>query len=451
MRVIPTIMLVLVSLSLMAQKGKVQAAWRSLNDYESTLGDNPDISYLAKAKEYIDIALLDDATKNQAKTHAYKCRIMYNLYQYHLKQEQKKLEASMADKNERMEAAYGAVPVSEFEEAIQALHKIKELDPKYFNNILEMMKGGDYASSDDDLRLSNVFTQLRLESSNIAVGKYKTKDFDTSADYFYKSASLSATINGKKDTSGFYNACISAQKAKNLEKMVQYNKAMIDQQIASAYNYQTLYDTKIALKDLEGAMVYLKMGRQAYPSDVYLMNRETEVYLQKGDQEKALSNLQMAIEKEPNNAQLQLVLGNVYDNLANPKGKSGKDTIKPVNYDELIIKAAEHYQKAIDLKPTNPESYFNALYNLGALYNNYGGHLYNRAMEKSKLTDLAKHQKTYEAQSSEYYKKAIPYLEQALAIKSDDKASIFALRKLYYLTGNEAKGKEMADKLKDVK
>lgn len=430
-----------------SQKMKVQNAWRALNDYESTLKDKPDVSYLMKAKENIDAALAHEDTKNQAKTHAYNCRILYNLYQYNLKQKQKELEPTMPDKNARAEAAYGLTPLTEFEAASSELEKIKELDSKYFDNIMEIMKGGSMPS-EDDLKLSMVAGQIKLEASNIAVGKYKAKKFDESADYFYKSAVMNSLMTGKKDTSGFYNACISAQKAKNPTKMVDYNKKMIDQKIASPYNFQTIYDAKLQLKDTVGANEYLKMGRKAFPNDVYLMNRETEIYLQKGQQDKALANLQAAIEKEPTNPQLQLVLGNVYDNLANPKGKSGRDTIKPVDYDSLVVKAARHYQKAVDLKPTNQDSYFNALYNLGALYNNYGGTLYNKSMEKSTITDLAKKQKEYEAKSAEYYKKAIPYLEQALAIKTDDRACMTALRKLYFLTGNETKGKEMSDKLK---
>ena len=138
----------------------------------------------------------------------------------------------------------------------------------------------------------------------------------------------------------------------------------------------------------------------------------------------------------------------MYDNLANPKGKSGKDTTKPADFNDLVFKAAEHYQKAVDLKPANQESYFNSLYNLGALYNNYGNTLYAQSMEKTTLTDLVKKQKEYDVKSMDYYKKAIPYLEQALSVKKDDKTCITALRKLYYLTGNEAKGKEMNDRLK---
>ena len=449
MKIFQIILLALLPLVSLSQKNKVQSAWRALNDYESTLNDKPDFDYLKKAKENIDLATANEETKNQAKTYAYKCRIMYNIYQYNLRAEQKKLEATVTDKNDRIEAAYGLTPLFEFEEAGNALDKIKEVDPKYFDNIMNVMKGGNMPS-EDDLKLANVAGQLKFEASNIAVGKYKAKDFDKSAEYFYKAAVMNSLMTGKKDTASFYNACISAQKAKNLIKMIDYNKKMIDQKIASPYNYQTIYDTKLAQKDTAGAIEYLKAGRKTYPNDVYLMNRETEIFLQKGEQEKALANLQAAIEKEPTNPQLQLVLGNVYDNIANPKGKSGKDTIRPADFDNMVTKAAEHYQKAIDLKPTNQESYFSALYNIGALYNNYGGTLQTKASNLS-LAEAKTKGKELEAKSQEFYKKAIPYLEQALTVKSDDKSCMIALRKLYYLTGNEAAGKAMSDKLKGGK
>lgn len=437
------------TVSAFAQKNKVQSAWRSLSDYESTLNDKPDTSYLMKANRNIDMALADENTKKQAKTHAYKARIMYYVYQYNLKEENKKLENTIADKNTRAEAAYGNAPTQEFEVAANSLETIKALDPKYFNSILEIIKGGSASSaSDDDLKLSNVAMQIKLESSNIAVGKYKLKQYEPAADFFYKSGVLNKLLAEKIDTSAFYNACISAQKSKNPAKMIEYNKKMIEMNIATPYNYQTLYDAMLASGDNAGAQDYLAKGRKAFPNDVYLMNKETELFLQSGDQQKALENLQAAISKDPENAQLHLVLGNVYDNLANPKTASGKDSVKPANYDELVMKAAEHYQKSVDLRPSNQESYFNALYNLGALYNNYGATLYNKAMEKVTITQLAKVQKDIEAKSREYYKKAIPYLEQALSIKPEDRASMIALRKLYALVGDEQKSKAMGDRLK---
>jgi hypothetical protein len=69
-------------------------------------------------------------------------------------------------------------------------------------------------------------------------------------------------------------------------------------------------------------------------------------------------------------------------------------------------------------------------------------------MEKTTMASVAKKQKDSDFSSMEYYKKAIPFLEQALVIKPADRAALTALRKLYLLTGNEAKGKELSEKLK---
>ena len=442
MKILNIALLFVLPFSVFSQKSKVQGAWRSLSDYESTLNDNPDVSYLLKAKESIDLATANEETKNQVKTYAYRFRIYINLFSNSLKEEEKKL-TSIADKNERLQTAYGNVATSEFDEASKSLNKIKELDLKKFEKIAK----GE-TDSEEDGKLFTSMSQLQVYSANLATGKYKVKKFDEAADFFESLAISNTFMTGKKDTSNFYNACVCAQKAKNVTKMFDYNKKMIDENIASPYNYQTIYDLKLSQNDTAAALEYLKIGRTQFPNDVYLMNKETELFLQKGEQAKALANLQTAIAKEPNNAVLQYVIGNVYDNLANPKGKSGKDTIKPADYEDLVTKAAEHYQKAVDLKPASQDGYFNTLYNLGALYNNYGNTIYAKAMEKATIADLAKNQKGYEAKSMESYKKAIPYLEQALSIKPDDKTCISALRTLYYKTGNEAKGKEMSERMK---
>lgn len=446
MKIAHIIILAILPFTVFSQKNKVQGAWRALSDYESTLNDNPDISYLQKAKESIDLATANEETKNQVKTYMYRCRIYTNLFAVNLKEEEKKLVASVADKNERMQLAYGNASTSEFEEANKSLVKIQELDPKKFEKIAK----GE-TDSEEDGKLFTAISQIQVYQANLATGKYKVKKFDEAADFFEALAISNTMMTGKKDTSNFYNACVCAQKAKNQTKTFDYNKKMIDIGIASPYNYQAIYELKIAQNETDVAMEYLRLGRTQFPNDVYLMNKETEIFLQKGEQDKALANLKAAIEKEPNNAILHYAIGTVYDNLANPKGKSGKDTTKPADYEDLVLKSAEHYQKAVDLKPTSQESYFNTLYNLGALYNNYGNTLYSKSMEKATITDLAKNQKQYEAKSVEYYKKAIPYLEQALDIKPNDSSTMSALRTLYYKTGNEAKGKEMNDKIKTGK
>jgi len=448
MKKISILTLALIPVFGIAQKSKVQTAWRSLNDYETTVKDGkPDLVYLNKAKEAIDLALASEETKNQAKTHAYKARISYAFYQYNLAQELKKLEATTPDKNERAMLAYGNTSLTDFESAAEELNKIQELDPKYMETIKEGLTKGTAMLGEDDVKLVGVAMQLKMESGNIASGKYKAKKYDEAADYFYKTGFMNTLLYKVKDTANFYNAAVSAGKAKNTAKIIEYNKKMIDGKIASPYNYESMFSAYIVKGDSAAALDILKKGRAAFPTDMGLLNQETNQFLAKGKQQEALANLKAASEKDPNNALFFLVAGNIYDNMANPKDKTtGKDLDKPADFEELFKNAETNYTKAIELKPA-ADLFYNSLFNLGAMYNNYGGYLQTKASNLT-IAEAAKKGKEMEAKSQEYYKKAIPHLEQALTVKSDDKATMSALRKLYLMTGNQAKATEMNDKLK---
>lgn len=437
----------------MAQKSKVQTAWRALNDYESTEKDGkPDLVYLNKAKDAIDAALAHEDTRNQGKTHAYKARVSYAFYHYYLSQELKKTETSVPDKNERAMLAYGNTPLADFENANMEIEKAKEVDPKFMETIMEGLTKGTSMLSEDDVKFALVAQQMKMESANIAQGKYKAKKFDEAADYFYKTGFLNTMLYKAKDTANFYNACISAGKAKNTTKILEYNKKMIDGKIASPYNYEAMYNAHLTKTppDTNAAMEILKKGRVAFPNDLSLMNKETDYFLAKGKQQEALNNLKTSIEKDPTNPIFHLITGQIYDGMANPKDKvTGKELAKPANYEELIKNAEASYLKGIELKSTNKDFQYNLIFNLGALYNNYGGYYQNRQPEK--ITDAAKVQKENDIKSQESFKKAIPLLEQALTIKPDDKPTMIALRKLYMFTKEDAKAKEMNDKIKGGK
>lgn len=434
-----------------SQKMKVQTAWRALNDYESTLKDGkPDIAYLNKANDAIEAALQHEDTKNQGKTYAYKARIKYNYYNYAFTQELKKLEATVPDKKERNDLAYGNTPTTDFEAANEAVDKIKDVDPKYMQVIQDGFTKGTSQLSEDDIKFTLVATQMKMEAGNIANGKYKAKKFDEAADYFYKLAYLNMALTMKKDTANFYNACVSAAKAKNSQKILDYNKKMVDLKIASPYNFQAMYNANLAKQDTSAALSILAKGRSTFPNDIDLLNTETNLFLAKGKQQEALNNLTASIEKDPSNALFYLVRGNIYDNMANPKDAAGKDKDKPSNFDELFKNAETNYLKVIELNPSNKEHLYNALYNIGAMYNNYGGYLQTKAGSLP-LTEAKTKGKDMEAKSQENYKKAIPHLEQALTIKAEDRATMSALRKLYMLTGDQAKATDMNNRIKNAK
>jgi tetratricopeptide (TPR) repeat protein len=389
-----------------------------------------------KAKEAIDIAAANEETKDNAKMHIYRAQIYYELFKSNLKAEEEKAAATTGDKKARMETAYSNVSTKEFIEAMKSISFVKT-NVKDQSAFQELLTTG--LSMIDDL-------------NNLAVGYYKAKKYDEASDYFENSFSLSSMLNqGRKDTVSLFNASLSAQKAKNYQKVIKINQRIIDEKMANAGTYQYLYNAKLNSQDTTSAFTTLQEGRKAYPNDMTLLNLETDYFLQRGNQQDAVNNILLALEKDPNNAVLHLIVANTFDNMANPKTKGpdgkDKDMDKPANFAELFGKAEEHYKKTVELKPSNPEYSFNALYNLGALYYNYGTYMYNKEMGDATITKLAAKQKEIMAKCTEQYKKAIPYFEQALEFKADDNSTLQSLRRLYLLVGNEAKAAEITAKL----
>jgi len=440
---------VFVCFALHAQKSKVQTAWRGLSDFEETLKDGkPELSYLTKAKEAVDAALEHPDTKNQTKAHAYKLRISYALFQYNLTEEIKKLEPTIKDKNERILVAYGKISLVDFEVAIKELNTIRDLDPKFLQSIQEGLLNGAANLDDDELKFALAAQQMKIESANIASGKYKNQNYAEAADFFYRTAVMNTILFKTMDTASFYNACVAASKAKDKERILDYNKSMIDAKISQPYNYESLLNVNLASGDTAAALETVKKGRLIFPNDVGLLTQETNIFLSTGRQQEALKNLNLSIEKDPNNALYYFLVGNIYDNMANPpQNATNADLQKPTNFEELFSNAEKNYLKAISLNPSNKDHLYNSLFNLGAMYNNYGGNIAN-AKTSAKGSEAAKQQKDNEQKAQAYYFKAIPYLEKALALKSDDSTAMAALRKLYMITGNEAKAKEMGDRMK---
>jgi tetratricopeptide (TPR) repeat protein len=330
----------------------------------------------------------------------------------------------ISDKNERMEKAYGNVSTADYEEAGKSLEKAQALDKDKVYQ-MEMAMAG---------------MGMMGEINNLAVGKYQAKKYDEAMEFFEGNYEISKAM-GKKDTSNIFNAMISAQKANNYEKTKYYADKMISDKVANASAYQFLFDANIALKDTNAAKAALSKGRAAFPNNTYLMNRETEFYLQSGKQEEALANLNSSILKDPSNSQLYLVRGNVYDNLANPKDANRKDLEKPKNYEELVGKAEADYLKSSELNG----ALFDTWYNLGALYNNWGAYYQAKADAISKS---GPEQKAFQTKADTYFGKAIPQLEKALELNSKDKATMFALRKLYMLTNQPDKAAKMSEAMK---
>lgn len=445
-----TLLMLAVPAALSAQNAKVQTAWRQLQDYR----DSKDVSSLMKAKEAIDLATNHEDTKDKAKTWSYRGQVYYTLFEHALEQETNKAKKAKpaakdmtpqqkADyESEMLTKAYGTVSTVDYEEAQKSLMQLITLDKE---KVYQM----------DMVLLAR---NIQAHVNNLASGKFFAGKYLEAADYFEASYFATKMSSGGKtlDTAALTNALIAVQKARKAAddqkdeqkvkeysgKIKEYNEKIINEKIATSYNYVSLYDIKLALKDSAGAASTLKQGRLLFPNDVDLLNRETDTYLQRGKDADALANLDKAIEKAPNSVILYMARGQVYDRQANPRDEQKRELDKPKNYEELMARAESNYKKVTELDAKNTDAW----YSLGALYNGWAN---VQLLACDNLIKQAAKMKECEAKAVEKYMKAIDAFEKVTAINPTDKTTMRYLYKLYIRTEQNdkaAKMKEAIDK-----
>ena len=139
----------------------------------------------------------------------------------------------------------------------------------------------------------------------------------------------------------------------------------------------------------------------------------------------------LAAEQDPTNEILWFSLGSVYDNL------------------NMQDEAVEAYRKSLGIKP----DYFDANYNLGALYFNKAVQMVNDAndMWKPRMSkDESAKQKEMEQGGKAMFSTALPYLEKALEMDGNDRETLRSLRDIYARVGMDEKMLEVSAKLKSM-
>jgi len=164
-------------------------------------------------------------------------------------------------------------------------------------------------------------------------------------------------------------------------------------------------------------------GRKAMPNDLNLIIAEINNLLSKGKVTEAQDLLNLAVSKDPNNATLHFAIGANMDEFGN------------------FEQAEKSYLKAIELKP----EYFDAHYNLGALYVNTAANVMDEA-NKLPITETAKYDEL-KTRADNLLEKALPELETAEKLNPKDRNTLITLKQLYARKGNAEKIKEYDEKI----
>ncbi|NCA84309.1 MAG: tetratricopeptide repeat protein [Clostridia bacterium] len=338
---------------------------------------------LDKAKEAIDKATEHSKTMDDAKTWFYRG----NVY----------LSIQLTEEEE-----YKNLDPNPLEKAFEAYTKSLELDTK-----------NEYSDQVED-RIQVCSEQY----FNKAVSKYNEQDYKAAADAFAKAATIRQEVGTIDTVSAFY-AGQSAYLAKDYETARIY----MNQVKALKYGDPAIYSILASVYKVEGdtsaAIVVINEGRQIFPEDYSLIIDAANLYLATGQSQEALDVLNLAIVKDKTNPSLFFAAGTIYDKMGN------------------FEKARDMYVSAIETDP----NYFDANYNLGALY-------FNKAVERITeagnlpLNETAKYDQMMD-EGKVMMQKALPYLEKADSIQESDQITLQTLKEIYTRLG-------MMDKVKGV-
>jgi len=339
---------------------------------------------------------------------------------------------------------------SKMKEAAEAISMALEVDPDL---------GDEIASTRE---------RLRVAIFNSAIEDQNTSNFKGASDKFYTSYNVS-----KKDTVGLFYAAISAMNAEDYDTALDYNQRLLDMGYTGISNEYVATDSntgevvkfdskterdirvktgefikpeirKTASKrgdvlrsmtviyvnngDEEKAMEMIQSARAENPDDISLIKAEADLALQANDMEKFSALMNEIVATDPDNPELYFNLGVGADDMGNAD------------------KAEEYYKKSIELKP----DYVPSLINLGAL----------RLKEEASIVDEMNSLGTSREDNARYdelkqlreniYKEVLTYFEKAATLEKENLGLAKTLMNIYSQLGMDVKFKEMKARVAEL-
>ena len=342
---------------------------------------------LDKAKEAIDKAAVHEKTKEKTKTWLYRGDIYYRIFS-----------------SENPE--YKALVDNPAQIAFESYKKTKELYPK-----------------DKRVDITDIDQKLRIMQNivlNRGVADYNEKKYEMAFSKFKTAADISL-YQGGMDSLAAYNCALASEKGGKVDRAVKWYRKCIELNYRAPDCCNFIYYVLYKDNREDEAIAQVKKCRTSYPNNYNLILTELNYLLKSGDYAAASKNLEKAIELDPFNKILYFSMGTAQENQG------------------FNQEAIRYYTKAIDLD----SNYFDAYYNLGALY-------FNEAVEINNLgnnaTDAEKADE-YGNKAIAKFKKAIPYLEKARSLKPKDKNTLNSLLALYARIGDDIKYQEIKELL----
>jgi tetratricopeptide (TPR) repeat protein len=400
------------SLPAMAQHSKVITAWNYNNSKEYD-----------KARDAINLAILNDETKGEAKTWLYRGEAYQGLY---ITNENKLRDAMDKSKSEADKKAYDNYIVTnvDLKEAGVSYRKCIELDEK-----------NRFPEAKDQVHL----VMITLQNFNDGYSAYNLNKYEVSIDKFNefflgygalgknKSKIDEAFANTKPPTDIREAKLLMAGAEIQLGHMDKA-KSLLEGLANSNFNntavYVNLSKFYLEAKDTASAIASLDKGIAALPDDKKsgLLIEKLKILIKQGKYKDAISVAEAAIAREPKNIALYSALGKMYSE------------------QKLYDQATAIYSKALAVDPKD----FTIACGLGIVKFNQGVDKYNLSINSKSSTDADK----FLAEAKDIWKGAAKTLEDATTLPKKDedrddwRACYDALSQIYYKLNDPVNGKK---------
>ncbi len=274
-------------------------------------------------------------------------------------------------------------------------------------------------------------TLLVGDLTNQAVAAFNEENYDKALTSFEQIMGVEQNPVYKSDDAAvdtviLFNAGLAAYNAQKYDKAIQYYKEAAKYKYNGAKTYSLISSSYMQKNDTVSALQTLQDGLKEYSDNGGILVEIINIYLNSNKVNDAMKYLEIAIAQDPKNSSYYFAQGTLFDKLQ--------------KNDEAI----NSYMKAIEFKP----DYFDAYYNLGALY-------YNKGVKQIDVANAipSNQPEKYEAEKDKAdieFKKAIPYMEKAHEINPNDKFTLESLKTLYYRMKMLDKQAEVIEKLKNI-
>ena len=262
-----------------------------------------------------------------------------------------------------------------------------------YESLMNCMKNPEYLNDNKQeiyQRVGNVMNTYYTKGAD----DYNTGKFAEAAPMFKKAYDIAKSL-GSSDANDMLNfAATSALRAEDYATALGYFNELKNNGVDGVDVYKHLAACYNGMGDSENAMAMINAGLEKDPSDASLIVEKVNAYMKEGKTVEAVEDINKLLALDPQNAQLFFVLGTIY----------GDENNKDV-YD--TEKAKKYYEDAIEINP----DYYDAIYNLGALYITMSNKLKTEANELplnkvKEYNDLVK-------QAEDLVRTGLPYVKKA--------------------------------------